>query len=217
MGSPAIIAGSAVITGAAAFFLTDWLTVLAQVRSVWIRSRTHSALAAAGGAGAGALADTWIEVVTFAGLALACALLVVVDLAAYRLPNAIVGPLYALLFTGLTIAGASTGDWPRLGRAVAAALMSIGLYLVVGLLRPSGLGLGDVKLAGALGGFLGWLGWSNLAAGSLAPFALGGVVALLLLLTGAADRNGHFPFGPWMVAGAALGAALGSAAFPALG
>ncbi len=217
MSSPAIIVGSGLVTGVAALLLTDWLTVLANVRSFWIRSRTHSALAAAGGAGTGALASTWIEVVTFACLALACALLVVVDLTAYRLPNLIVGPLYGLLLTGLTIAAASTGDWPRLGRAVAAGLMSIGLYLALGLLRRSGLGLGDVKLAGALGVFLGWLGWSNVAAGSLAPFALGGLVAFLLLITGTAGRDSHFPFGPWMIAGTALGAALGSSTFPALG
>lgn len=142
-------------------------------------------------------------------LALACALLVVIDLSAYRLPDVIVLPTYPVVFILLTVAAAVGGDWAQLGRAMAAAgVLGFG-YFVLALIAPAGVGLGDVKLSGLLGAFLGWLGWSHVLLGSLAAFALGGVCALVLLATTAADRRTAFPFGTWMVAGAVVGAAWG--------
>jgi leader peptidase (prepilin peptidase)/N-methyltransferase len=64
------------------------------------------------------------------------------------------------------------------------------------------MGMGDVKLAGVLGLFLGWLGWSELLVGAFAAFLLGGVVALALLAARRVTRSSGIPFGPWMLAGA---------------
>ena len=163
-------------------------------------------LAGLGGAGACALANGRAELVAFALLALACALLVVIDLAVYRLPDVIVGPMYPILLVALTVQAAVDGDWSRLGRAAAAgAVLALG-YFVLALLVPSGLGLGDVKLAGLLGAFLGWAGWPNVFVGTLAAFSLNGIVAVVLLLSRHATRKSATAFGPWMVAGAAIGA-----------
>ena len=43
------------------------------------------------------------------------------------------------------------GDWARLGRAAAAGGLLVVVYFTLAWIRPSGLGLGDVKLAGVLG------------------------------------------------------------------
>jgi leader peptidase (prepilin peptidase)/N-methyltransferase len=73
------------------------------------------------------------------------------------------------------------------------------------------MGWGDVKLAGLLGACLGYAGWPALVVGGAAAFVLGGVVGVVLLATGRVQRRGRLAFGPFMVAGAVLGAAGGSA------
>jgi leader peptidase (prepilin peptidase)/N-methyltransferase len=205
MGLPVVLL-AALVTAATAGVLTPWLRTLAHADSAWFGSHAHVLLAGLGGTGAASLAHGWAELLAFALLALACALLVVIDLAVYRLPDAIVGPMYPILAVALTVQTAITGDWSRLGRAaMAAAALALG-YLVLALLAPSGLGLGDVKLAGLLGAFLGWAGWPNVLVGTLAAFTLNGVVAAILLLSRRVTRSGALAFGPWMVAGAIIGA-----------
>lgn len=197
---------TALVTGATASFLTPWVRKVANCDSAWIGSRTHVLLASLGGAGVCSLANGRAELVGFALLALACALLVVIDLAVYRLPDVIVGPMYPILFVAFTVQAAVDGDWSRLGRAAAGgAVLAVG-YLVLALLVPTGLGLGDVKLAGLLGAFLGWTGWLNVFVGTLAAFALNAIVVAVLLLSRHVTRKGATAFGPWMVAGAAIGA-----------
>lgn len=160
------------------------------------------------------IADDWAELAAYAALAVGCALLVVIDLTTLRLPNVLVGPLYPVILVLLTVSAASSGGWARLGRASAAGGILFAVYFALALIRPSGLGLGDVKLAGLLGMFLGWLGWSTLLAGSAAGFLLAGLVAATLVVIRRADRRTEFPFGPWMVLGTVVGAtstAVGSA------
>ena len=78
-------------------------------------------------------------------------------------------------------------------------------YLILRVVRPDGMGGGDVKLAGVLGLYLGWLGWGALAVGAFAAFLLGGIFGALLLLRKRAGRRTAIPFGPWMILGAWTG------------
>ena len=167
----------------------------------------HLLLAAAAGAGAGLLARTWAETLALAILGVAAAFLLVIDLAEYRLPDAIVLPTYPLFFGALTLAAALENDWSRLGRAAAAGGVLLVSYFILAWINPAGLGLGDVKLAGLLGGFLGWFGWPQVLMGTLAAFALAAAVSLALLALRKVTRKSEIPFGPWMIAGAAVGAA----------
>ena len=64
------------------------------------------------------------------------------------------------------------------------------------------MGFGDVKLAGVLGIYLGWLGWGSLVSGVFLGFLLGGVTGLALLAAGRATRKSSIPFGPYMLLGA---------------
>lgn len=201
----------AAATAAAALALTSWMQAVAGVPSRWLTSWVHVPLAGLAGAGAAVLARTWAEAVAFAPLALAAALLLVIDLADHRLPDVIVKPMYPILFAGLTLAAAVDGTWPDLGRAAAAGAALLVAYFLLAFASPSGLGLGDVKLAGVLGGFLGWFGWSHVLLGTVAAFILGAVFSLVLLALRRANAKTQFAFGPWMLAGAAVGAALGPA------
>jgi leader peptidase (prepilin peptidase)/N-methyltransferase len=72
------------------------------------------------------------------------------------------------------------------------------------------MGFGDVKLAGVLGLFLGYLGWGQLVVGAFGAFLLGGAFSLGLLALRRVNRKSGIPFGPWMLAGGWVGALAGA-------
>jgi len=143
-----------------------------------------------------------LALVAFLYLAAISTALALIDLATKRLPNPIVLPAYLVGAVLLTAAALLQGDPAALGRGAIGAVALGGLYLLLALLKPGGMGMGDVKLAGALGLFLGWLGWTELSVGGAAAFIIGGVVALSLLAARRVSRSSGIPFGPWMLLGA---------------
>ncbi len=130
--------------------------------------------------------------------------LAAIDFDVRRLPNSIVLPSYAVGALLLLPASAAGAGWWAGGRGLLAMLALLAGYFALAFARPGGMGLGDVKLAGLLGLYLGWLGWSSVLVGTFAAFALGGLVGAALLATGRAGRKTAIPFGPWMLAGAML-------------
>jgi leader peptidase (prepilin peptidase)/N-methyltransferase len=66
------------------------------------------------------------------------------------------------------------------------------------------MGWGDVKLAGLLGGALGYLSWAALIVGAFAGFVLGALVGVAIILARQGDRKTALPFGPFMIAGTLL-------------
>jgi leader peptidase (prepilin peptidase)/N-methyltransferase len=142
----------------------------------------------------------------FAAITIALA---VIDLDTHRLPNAIVLPSYGVLGGLLAIAAIVTGDVESAARAAAGAGILFAGYLLLALISPRGMGMGDVKLAGVIGLMLGWFGWSALAVGTLAAFLLGALVGVGLIIARRASRTTGIPFGPWMLGGAWVGIMLG--------
>jgi leader peptidase (prepilin peptidase)/N-methyltransferase len=139
--------------------------------------------------------------------------LTLIDLDTHRLPNRVVLPAYIVLPVLLLAASAVTGDWGAALRGLIGLVVLGGTYLALALAVPGGMGLGDVKLAGVLGLVLAYLGWGPLAVGSFAAFLLGGTFAVVLLVVRRAGRRSGIPFGPWMLAGAWLGIAVGAPAW----
>lgn len=158
-------------------------------------------------AAVGLTGQPWPVVVGGAGLAALGLLLTVVDFRTHRLPDKLVGPGAVWLLVTLALAAVVEGDLWSLGRVVLAGVVSALGYLILGLVRAGGLGLGDVKLGGVLGLWLGWFGWSAVLAGPVVAFLLGGVLACVLLVARRAGRDSEFAFGPWMILGAALATA----------
>jgi leader peptidase (prepilin peptidase) / N-methyltransferase len=132
-----------------------------------------------------------------------------VDLQLHLLPDRLNGPLFAGCLALLVLAAASGDDWASLRGAVAGAFALLGFYLLLALVRPADMGLGDVKLAGVLGLLLGWLGWGPLAVGAVAAFLLGGLAGLALVAARRGGLRTALPFGPFMLAGALLGVLVG--------
>jgi leader peptidase (prepilin peptidase)/N-methyltransferase len=128
--------------------------------------------------------------------------LALIDLDVKRLPNAIVLPSYVVGVVLLGGAALVDGDLWAFLRALLGMAALFGFYLVLALVYPAGMGFGDVKLAGVLGLYLGWLGWAEVVAGGFLGFLFGGVVGAALMAAHRAGRRSQIPFGPFMIAGA---------------
>ncbi|MEU8778769.1 A24 family peptidase [Streptomyces sp. NPDC048606] len=149
------------------------------------------------------------ETAVFVALAPALVLLALVDLAVHRLPDVLTLPLAAataaLLGLAALLPGAA-GSW-RLALLGGGALGAA--YLLLYLINPAGMGLGDVKLALALGVALGWYGWGVWIAGAFLGLLYGALYGLGLVFLGRATRRTGFALGPFMAAGALTGMLLG--------
>jgi leader peptidase (prepilin peptidase)/N-methyltransferase len=139
----------------------------------------------------------------------ACAVpLAYADMAVQRLPDPLTGAAYAGTVVLLLLAAAVGGPWsalyPALLRALLGGLALAGFYLLLILISPSGMSLGDVKLAASLGSLLAWFSWRLLIAGGFAGLCLGALAAGALLASRRVGRKHLIPFGPFMIAGAVL-------------
>jgi leader peptidase (prepilin peptidase) / N-methyltransferase len=143
-------------------------------------------------------------------LGVACALAVIavplafVDVAVHRLPDPLTAAAYAVTLAGLLITAANGGHWSALERAAAGGAALAGFYLLLAVISPSGMGLGDVKLAASLGTLLAWTSWRVLVVGGFTGFLLAAIYSVALLAVGRTTRKQHIPFGPFMIAGAFL-------------
>lgn len=153
-------------------------------------------------------AELWalpLVVVAYLYLAAISIVLTLIDLDTHRLPNSIVLPSYVVAGILFTAAAWLTGDWFSLLRAGIGMAVLYTFYALLRLIRPGGMGGGDVKLAGVIGLYLGWLGWGALAVGAFAAFLWGGIFGIALIALRRAGRKSRIPFGPWMILGAWTG------------
>ncbi|MDP8952465.1 MAG: A24 family peptidase [Actinomycetota bacterium] len=112
-----------------------------------------------------------------------------IDLEYRLLPNAILGPAAVVGFV-LSVAGDPARWWVYLVSAfgVAAGLFALALAF------PGGMGMGDVKMGGMLGAFLGPYAALAVFLGAL----LGSIVGGLLMATGRVQRRSALPFGVFL-------------------
>jgi leader peptidase (prepilin peptidase)/N-methyltransferase len=153
---------------------------------------------------------TW-ELPAFLYLAGAAVLLAVIDLQHRLLPNRVVVPSIGIGAVLLAVAAVGEQESGSLVRAGSGAAVLFAVFLVMALVAPSGMGMGDVKLAALLGLYLGWLGWEVLILGAAAGFVVQAVLALVLLAGRRVGLRAELPFGPAMLVGAALAIAWSSA------
>jgi prepilin peptidase CpaA len=102
------------------------------------------------------------------------------DVARRRVPNAISAFVFV---TGLAIRGYDLGAWGALGGLAASVILLFALY---GLWRARAVGGGDVKLAAAVGA---WIGLSQLLWFVLASAVAGGIVAAVTYLLSPASTR----------------------------
>lgn len=160
----------------------------------------------------------WLVLLACAYFAVMAARLTVIDVRHHLLPNRIIFPSYVVagvLLLGaaaaqaLSVAEASAPDGgaglfgvPGF-RVVAGGAVLWLFYFVLRAVYPPGMGFGDVKLAGVLGMYLGFLGWAHVFAGTFAAFLFGGLWSVALLVSRRGTLKSDIPFGPFMLAGTA--------------
>jgi leader peptidase (prepilin peptidase)/N-methyltransferase len=153
--------------------------------------------------------------------------LAVIDARCQRLPDALTLPSYPVALALLGFAALLLpGGAGHFRGALAGMALAWGVFLLQVLLYPAGLGWGDVKLAGLLGLYLGWLGGAWLGGAWLGAAWLGGgwlggawldqgalvaglflgylfaaAAGLALIAARRASRKSRLPFGPYLLAG----------------
>ncbi len=142
------------------------------------------------------------ELPAYLFLAAASVVLSIVDLVEKRLPNAVLLPAAAIVAVALLLAAAASGDWGAALSALLGAAALFGVYFALAIISPSGIGMGDVKLAAVIGLGLGYLGWGTWVVGLFAGFLVGGVISLAALALRKATLRSTIPFGPSMLVGA---------------
>ncbi len=150
-----------------------------------------------------------LVLVAFLFLAAVSVALAFIDIDTHTLPNRIVLPGLLVGVAFLATASAFSSDWGAFVRAAIGTAVLLLAYAALAFAYPGGMGLGDVKLAGMLGLFLGYLGWSQLIVGAFGAFLFGGLFSLALLALKKANRKSGIPFGPWMLGGAWLSVFVG--------
>jgi len=120
-----------------------------------------------------------------------------IDLDHRIIPNRILAP--AALWAVAATAAVDAGELPE---ALAAGAGAFAFLLAAALVHPAGMGMGDVKLAGVLGLYLG----VAVVPALLVAFVAGALVGVAMLLReGAAARKKGIPFGPFLALGALAG------------
>jgi leader peptidase (prepilin peptidase)/N-methyltransferase len=124
------------------------------------------------------------------------------DLERRIIPNRV---LAASALIGLAIAvAADPSSLPERGIAASAGG---GLLLITALIYPSGMGMGDVKLAALMGFYLG----AAIAPALLIGFLAGALVGLAMIAReGASARKKGVPFGPFLALGGLIGLLAGN-------
>lgn len=125
-----------------------------------------------------------------------------IDLERRIIPNRITGPAALLAL----VAGSVLDPGGELSR-VLWGLGAGGFLLVASLARPSGMGMGDVKLTGVMGLFLGPAVVVALFAALIANLLTGVVIATRRGVMAA--RKTALPFGPYLAFGGILAALVG--------
>jgi len=124
------------------------------------------------------------------------------------LPVAAIDLAYRVIPNALVLPGAVVGlaawaavDPDRLPGHAGAATGALAFFLLLAVISPGGMGLGDVKLALLLGAFLGW----PVAVAIVVALALSLVPSLAILVRhGGAGRKVGIPFGPFLAAGGVI-------------
>jgi leader peptidase (prepilin peptidase)/N-methyltransferase len=123
-----------------------------------------------------------------------------IDLELKIIPNRITYPAFPVFAVAIVV-GWAIGQGLDPVRAAIGALAYGGVFLLIAVIAPRGLGMGDVKLTGLIGLVMGSLGLRYVGVAAGAAILLGGLGGVIALLAGR-GRKSAIPFGPFLTAGA---------------
>ena len=124
-----------------------------------------------------------------------------IDLEHRIVPNRILAPMAVW-----AVAASAVVQPDKLPELLIAGAAAFAFLLVAALAYPAGMGMGDVKLAGVMGLYLGL----SVAPGMLIAFLTGSVVGIAIMLRHGADaRKRGVPFAPFLALGGLVGLVAG--------
>lgn len=153
---------------------------------------------------------TWAQPLFWLIVGIALLMVLIFDLIYGIIPDFLTLPLF-LLTLAYRVYLAVSGEmrWIDMWTALLAGLILTwffaGLYILT---NKKGFGLGDVKLAPALGLLL---GWQKTTIAIFLAFVIGATVGVVLMLVGKKKWGQTVPFGPFLVVGTAISLLWGNA------
>lgn len=138
----------------------------------------------------------WLAIAN-APVAACAAAAAVIDARTRRIPRQLVYLGAALGAPLLVVATAIAGTWGDIARAAAGGLIIGGCFLVLVLISPRSLGMGDVRLATLLAMFAGYLSWTAILAIAVLPSLLALPAAIAGLVR---RRREAIALGPYLLA-----------------
>jgi leader peptidase (prepilin peptidase)/N-methyltransferase len=200
---PLFVAAAGVL-GVMLGLVAEWTVVrtlprLGGMPASWVRITTAILTGALSALLALRFGNTW-QLPAFIVLAVVGVQLSRIDIARKLLPNRIVLFLLLAGLTLLTTSAALTSNWGAFLRAVISAVILFVAYLILSIISPSGIGMGDVKLAAPIGLYLGHLGWAQLFYGGAFGFIVGGLATFVLMRLKTKGMLSEVAYGPSMMA-----------------
>jgi leader peptidase (prepilin peptidase)/N-methyltransferase len=125
-----------------------------------------------------------------------------IDVREHRLPNRLVLPAFPIALAGQLIASAFGEAWFNLLVALACCFLA----LLVGMAanRWATLGMGDVKLIGAISLALGWFNFLAPLVAVVLAFVIACAVVLVMVALRKTSMRSSFALGPYLLAGFVL-------------
>ncbi|GMA28820.1 prepilin peptidase [Arenivirga flava] len=173
----------------------------------WLRGWTPLQLALLGASAAALMAMVVARVGPDPAMLLLAAsapLIAAIDLRWRIVPNRLVLPLIGALLVAVAASAVLEAQPLRIVGALLGAAAMSAVYLAPAVLTRRAMGMGDVKLALAIGAVLGASGWQTWLLGVLAGFIAGAAFGLALLLARRATLRSRMPYAPAMLVGALL-------------
>lgn len=150
-------------------------------------------------------ASGWLAAATCAlgVLVLACTgvWLAATDIRYHRLPRKVVWPLYPAVTALLGVSAILAGEPVRWWWMLWGLMIMGGLFVLLRLVYPAGMGLGDVRLAGVLGIATGFASVGHTFMAIAVTFVLAGLFSAVLLAMQKIDMTSRVAFGPFMLVG----------------
>nr|NCW97043.1 hypothetical protein [Actinomycetota bacterium] len=124
-----------------------------------------------------------------------------VDIREMRIPNRILFP--GILITSLTILSVALlrMDLWRAILAIFGGVISAATFFMIHLLKPKGLGMGDVKFAGLIGIALSWISFPSGLIGLGIAFIASSIYSILVFVVKRDRFQRIIPFAPFMLLG----------------
>ena len=145
-----------------------------------------------------------LQLPAFLYLAAVGVALAMIDFDVRRVPDSIVLPSYVIGVLLLMPAGAVHTDWMGAERALAGMVALLTLFFALAIAYPNGLGIGDVKFAGLIGLYLGWLSWNTMFVAAIGSILIAGISGTVAAATKSGSRAIAVPLGPCLVGAAGL-------------